>query len=90
VCPQCSLRSSCPSAATRCSTRYIHGVQVGVLGPGIGRFNVIGTFHVKVLPLKVTVAAAALIEHWLFCNVAADPRAAACHAVPLSPSKLIW
>ena len=66
-----------------------NGATVVVPG-GTQPANVIGTFHVRVLPFEATVAAATLIEHWLFCSVLAAPGVAGSHAVPLSFSRSIW
>ena len=60
------------------------------LVPAKAGLNVIAVVKVKRLPLRETFAVATFGEHWLFCNVVADPRAAGIHTVPLSLSKLIW
>ena len=60
------------------------------LAPSKAGLNATTTVSVKVFPLGETVAAATFTEHWLFCNVVADPIVAHVHTVPLSFSKLIW
>jgi hypothetical protein len=51
---------------------------------------VIAKFQIRVLLVGTTVVVLTLTEHWLFCNVVADPSVAACHTAPLSLSELIW
>ena len=70
--------------------RYIRGVQVDVLGSGIGWFEGHRQIQRQRVAARTTVVAATLTEHWLFCNVVAAPGVAASHAVAASLSKFNW